>query len=122
MNEPDKNVLGTTLEPCSTSPMTGFFRDGCCKTGPNDVGSHTVCAVITAEFLDFTLTRGNDLTTPRPEYRFPGLKPGDRWCLCAMRWREAYEAGLAPPVLLEATHAKALEIIDLEDLENSAVS
>lgn len=102
--------------------MTGFFRDGCCKTGPNDTGSHTVCAVMTAEFLAFTQAQGNDLSTPRPEYRFPGLKPGDRWCLCAIRWREADEAGVAPRVVLEATHAKALDVIDREALEAAAAS
>lgn len=116
-----QNVLGTALQPCSTDPMTGFFRDGCCKTGPNDTGSHTVCAVMTAEFLAFTRAQGNDLSTPRPEYRFPGLKPGDRWCLCAVRWREAHEAGVAPPVALDATHAKALEVIDRDTLEAATI-
>ncbi len=117
-----QNVLGTTLQSCSTDPMTGFFRDGCCKTGPNDTGSHTVCAVMTAAFLAFTRAQGNDLSTPRPEYRFPGLKPGDRWCLCALRWREAHEAGVAPPVVLEATHAKALEVIERDALDAAAYS
>lgn len=121
-NSSVQNVLGTVLQPCSTDPMTGFFRDGCCKTGPNDTGSHTVCAVMTAEFLAFTQAQGNDLSTPRPEYRFPGLKPGDRWCLCAIRWREANEAGVAPRVVLEATHAKALDVIDRGALEAAAVS
>ncbi|MBB6431722.1 DUF2237 family protein [Algisphaera agarilytica] len=121
-NPQTKNVLGTELQPCSTDPMTGFFRDGCCKTGPNDTGSHTVCAVMTAEFLEFTRAQGNDLSTPRPEYRFPGLKPGDRWCLCAARWREADEAGIAPPVVLEATHAKAVDIVPLASLEAAAIS
>ncbi|MEM9419035.1 MAG: DUF2237 domain-containing protein [Planctomycetota bacterium] len=117
-----KNVLGTELQPCSTDPMTGFFRDGCCKTGPNDTGSHTVCAIMTAEFLEFTRAQGNDLSTPRPEYRFPGLKPGDRWCLCAARWREADEAGIAPPVVLDATHAKAVDIVPLASLEAAAIT
>lgn len=117
-----RNVLGGVLEPCSTDPMTGFFRDGCCRTGRGDVGVHVVCARITVEFLEFARTRGNDLITPRPEYRFPGLKPGDRWCLCAMRWKEALDAGKAPPVVLEATHESALEFLDLKDLREHAVS
>ena len=110
------NVLGGPLEVCSTRPMTGFYRDGCCHTGPQDSGRHVVCAQMTQEFLLFTQRMGNDLITPRPEYRFPGLKPGDRWCLCALRWREALEAGVAPPVILEATHKKALDCVILEDL------
>ena len=102
------------------SPRTGFHRDGYCHTGPHDAGSHTVCAVMTAEFLDFSLRRGNDLVTPRPEFDFPGLVPGDRWCLCASRWKDALEAGVAPPVLLAATHEKALEVVSLEQLQAHA--
>ena len=112
-----KNVLGTPLQPCGTDPMTGFYRDGCCETGPEDLGRHTVCAVVTADFLKFTASRGNDLSTPRPEYGFAGLKPGDRWCLCSGRWREAEEANVAPPVVLEATHEKALEEVSLDRLK-----
>lgn len=108
------NILGTRLQPCSTAPMTGFFRDGCCETGPTDRGRHIVCAVMTDEFLDFSRQCGNDLMTPRPEYRFPGLKAGDQWCLCLERWREALKAGKAPKVVLEATHQIALERISLE--------
>ena len=111
-----KNVLGTPLQSCSTQPLTGFTRNGCCETGPEDTGSHTVCAQVTEEFLAFSQSRGNDLSTPRPEYGFEGLKPGDRWCLCAARWHEAAEAGFAPPVILEATHERALEIVSLGDL------
>lgn len=103
----DTNLLGTDLQPCSIAPMTGFFRDGCCKTGPDDLGSHTVCSVMTEEFLEFSQARGNDLSTPRPEYQFPGLKPGDRWCVCAARWQEAADAGVAPRVVLSATHRLA---------------
>ena len=109
---PSKNVLGTELQLCSTSPMTGWFRDGCCATDERDRGSHTVCAEMTAEFLAFSRSRGNDLSTPRPEFGFPGLQPGDRWCLCAARWQEAYEAGMAPHVLLRATEESATEICD----------
>ena len=116
-----QNVLGTELEVCSTSPLTGFFRDGCCHTGPGDHGHHLVCAVMTAEFLEFSKRRGNDLSTPVPEYRFPGLKPGDRWCLCAQRWVEAYRAGCAPRLRLEATHALMLEYVDLEELRKYSV-
>ncbi|BAW95746.1 hypothetical protein NIES970_06590 [[Synechococcus] sp. NIES-970] len=116
-----KNVLGTTLQPCSTDPMTGFYRDGCCTTGANDFGRHVVCAQMTAAFLDFTKNQGNDLSTPMPQYNFPGLKPGDRWCLCAARWQEAFEIGVAPPVILEATHAKALEIVRREDLQRHSL-
>ncbi|MEM1013335.1 MAG: DUF2237 domain-containing protein [Planctomycetota bacterium] len=116
-----KNVLGGPLAVCGTDPKTGFYRDGCCETGPQDVGSHTVCAVVTEEFLAFTASRGNDLSTPRPEFRFPGLKPGDRWCLCSGRWREADEAGVAPPVVLEATHERALRAVDLDRLEANRV-
>ncbi|NBT57601.1 DUF2237 domain-containing protein [bacterium] len=111
-----KNVLGTELLSCCTHPPTGYFRDGFCRTDEKDWGRHVVCAVMTQEFLDFSLSRGNDLITPRPESLFPGLKPGDRWCLCALRWREAYEAGVAPTVNLESTHQKALELIPLEAL------
>jgi hypothetical protein len=116
-----KNILGEKLETCSTEPMTGFFRDGCCKTGANDVGSHTVCVEVTEEFLKFSVSRGNDLVTPRPEFDFPGLKPGDSWCVCVMRWREALEAGVAPPVNLKATHSAALNYVSLEDLQNHAL-
>jgi len=110
------NIAGKTLAVHGQSPMTGFYRDGYCRTGPGDSGLHVVAAIVTREFLDFTRARGNDLETPRPEYNFPGLKPGDRWCLCALRWREAYEAGVAPPVVLEATHEKALRYIPLDVL------
>jgi uncharacterized protein (DUF2237 family) len=112
-----KNVLGTDLVPCSYDPLTGYFRDGCCNTDASDVGSHLVCVRVTAEFLVFSAACGNDLATARPEHRFAGLKPGDRWCLCANRWREALEAGFAPPVILESTHAKALEFVTLAQLE-----
>jgi uncharacterized protein (DUF2237 family) len=115
-----KNVLGTELQSCSSSPLTGFYRDGCCNTGAGDAGVHVVCAEVTAEFLDFSRGRGNDLSTPNPMFQFPGLKPGDRWCLCAQRWSEALEAGAAPPVVLEATHISALEFIDLDDLQSHA--
>ncbi|MCX7214176.1 MAG: DUF2237 domain-containing protein [Burkholderiales bacterium] len=110
------NVLGGPLLACSYDPLTGFFRDGCCETGVDDVGSHTVCARVTADFLAFSRSRGNDLSTPRPEYRFKGLVEGDRWCLCAARWLEAYEAGMAPPVVLESTHEMALRIVPLQAL------
>jgi uncharacterized protein (DUF2237 family) len=110
------NVLGGPLLACSYDPLTGFFRDGCCETGVDDVGSHTVCARVTADFLAFSCSRGNDLSTPRPEYRFKGLVEGDRWCLCAARWLEAYEAGMAPPVVLESTHEMALRIVPLQAL------
>lgn len=111
-----RNVLGGALLPCSVAPLTGFFRDGCCNTGPEDIGLHVVCAEVSAEFLQFSKAAGNDLSTPRPEYGFAGLQPGDRWCLCAARWEEARRAGFAPPVLLEATHEAALEICALDDL------
>jgi uncharacterized protein len=114
--EPDTNVVGGALLPCSSDPVTGFYRDGCCATGPEDVGSHTVCAVMTAEFLAFSAMAGNDLSTPRPDWGFPGLSPGDRWCVCAARWQEAREAGCAPAVVLAATHARALEAVAIEDL------
>jgi hypothetical protein len=118
---PSRNVLGTTLEDCSTRPMTGFFRNGCCDTSPQDVGSHTVCVVATAEFLQFSKDCGNDLSTPIPAYGFPGVKPGDRWCLCAPRWQEALEAGHAPRIVLRATHEGALEHCALADLKKYAV-
>ncbi|OLB79803.1 MAG: hypothetical protein AUI14_09155 [Actinobacteria bacterium 13_2_20CM_2_71_6] len=117
----DRNVLGGELEPCGTDPVTGFYRDGCCSTGPEDLGSHTVCAVVTAEFLAHQRRTGNDLITPRPEFRFPGLQPGDRWCVVAIRWLEAYEAGVAAPVVLAATHARAVDIVPLEALREHAV-
>jgi uncharacterized protein (DUF2237 family) len=119
--EPQKNVFGEPLAVCSESPRTGFFRDGCCNTGPQDVGSHTVCAVMTAEFLEFSKKAGNDLSTPAHEYGFPGLKAGDRWCLCAARWQQAFEAGRAPKVVLSATHERALEIAALPDLKRFAI-
>ena len=112
-----KNVLGTSLVPCSYDPLTGYFRDGCCNTDESDRGSHLLCARVTEAFLAFSLRRGNDLITPRPENRFHGLKPGDRWCLCVNRWCEALEAGVAPPVLLESTHANALQVVTLKTLE-----
>lgn len=111
------NVLGTPLVPCSYDPLTGFFRDGCCKTDAHDHGSHVVCARVTQEFLVYSLQRGNDLMTPQPEFRFAGLREGDRWCLCANRWVEALAAGVAPPVVLECTHQKALEFISLQTLQ-----
>ena len=111
-----KNVLGTTLKLCSSSPLTGYRRDGFCKTDQNDNGLHLVAAVMTKEFLDFTRSRGNDLSSPNPLFNFPGLVPGDRWCLCALRWKEAYVSGCAPPVILEATNEKALKVIKLEHL------
>ena len=115
------NVLGTELQACSFDPLTGFFRDGCCNTDAHDHGTHVICTRVTADFLAFSLTRGNDLSTPRPEYRFHGLQPGDRWCLCARRWREAFEAGVAPPVHLEGTHVKALEVVTLDQLQACAL-
>jgi hypothetical protein len=115
-----RNVFGAPLACCCTSPRTGFHRDGYCHTGPHDLGSHTVCAVMTAAFLEFSRSRGNDLVTPRADLDFPGLKPGDRWCLCVGRWREALQAGVAPPVLLAATHEKALEVVTLEQLQAHA--
>jgi len=117
----EQNVLGGPLEPCGTDPVTGFYRDGCCSTGPDDLGSHTVCAVVTAEFLAHQRQVGNDLSTPRPEYHFPGLQPGDRWCVVAARWLEAYQAGVAPPVVLAATHARAAETVPLDLLREYAV-
>jgi len=115
------NVLGTPLLPCSYDPLTGFFRDGCCHTDAQDHGTHVVCARVTQAFLDFSLAQGNDLITPQPQHRFAGLKPGDRWCLCALRWREALHAGVAPPVVLAATHGKALEVVTLAQLQDHAV-
>ena len=116
-----KNVLGGPLQPCCMSPMTGFERDGYCRTGPEDLGSHTVCAEVSEEFLKFSKAVGNDLSTPHPEYGFPGLKPGDRWCLCVSRWEEAFLAGIAPRVILEATHERALDVVDLDELKNYAL-
>jgi uncharacterized protein (DUF2237 family) len=115
-----RNVLGGELDDCGRDPLTGFYRNGCCDTGADDVGVHVVCARMTAEFLDFALSQGNDLITPVPAAGFPGLTPGDRWCLCASRWREALDAGVAPPVVLEATHVATLEWIDLRDLRRHA--
>ena len=110
------NVIGEPLEPCSTDPLTGFYRDGCCKTDESDRGNHVVCAVMTSEFLEFSLNQGNDLITPRAEYQFPGLKPGDRWCVCALRWVEAVQAGVVAPVVLESTQEKILDHVSLETL------
>ena len=118
---PSLNVLGGPLESCSLRPMSGFYRNGCCDTGADDVGSHTVCVVTTAEFLAFSRAAGNDLSTPMPDYGFPGLVPGDRWCLCAPRWQEALEAGSAPRVVLRATHQGALDYCSLEDLKRYAI-
>jgi uncharacterized protein (DUF2237 family) len=116
----DRNVLGGELEPCGTDPVTGFYRDGCCSTGPEDAGSHTVCAVMTREFLAYSSSVGNDLVTPRPEYSFPGLNPGDRWCVVAARWLQAADAGFAPPVVLACTHERALQIVPLDLLRAHA--
>ena len=116
-----QNVLGEPLEPCSYEPLTGWLRDGCCNTGAGDRGLHLVCVQVTAEFLDFTQLAGNDLSTPVPAYDFPGLKPGDRWCLCITRWKQALEAGVAPPVVLAATHVSALEFVSLSELQDCAV-
>jgi uncharacterized protein len=116
-----KNIFGEPLECCCTNPMTGFYRDGFCRTNQEDNGKHVVCAIVTAEFLEFSRRQGNDLSTPRPEYLFPGLQPGDKWCLCALRWKEAFEAGCAPKVVLEATDERALEYIDINDLIALAV-
>lgn len=116
-----RNVLGEELVPCSLDPVTGFFRNGCCETGPHDVGMHTVCAVMTAEFLSYSKSVGNDLSTPRPDLGFDGLKPGDRWCLCAPRWKEALDAGAAPQVVLDATHEETLAIVPLGVLKDYAV-
>jgi uncharacterized protein (DUF2237 family) len=116
-----RNVLGEDLMPCSIQPLTGFYRDACCNTGPEDAGRHVVCAEMTTEFLRFSRAVGNDLSTPRPASGFPGLVPGDRWCLCASRWQEAFEHGLAPPVILASTHESALEVCRLEDLRTRAL-
>jgi len=116
-----RNVRGGPLAPCSSKPLTGYYRNGCCDTGPEDLGIHTVCAVMTSDFLAYSASVGNDLGSPRPEYGFPGLQPGDRWCLCAARWVQAFEAGFAPRVVLESTHLATLALIDLEDLEQFAV-
>ncbi len=116
-----RNVFGEPLIPCSLSPTTGFYRTGCCETGEEDLGLHVVCAEMTAEFLEFSKARGNDLSTPRPEFGFPGLEPGDRWCLCAARWKEAYDAGAAPRVVLMATHEAVLQLVSLEDLKPYAL-
>src|SRR5690349_11154598 len=115
------NVRGGALAPCSEAPQTGFYRNGCCDTGPEDTGMHTVCAVMTEAFLVFSREQGNDLSAPRPELGFPGLRPGDRWCLCVGRWREALAAGVAPPVVLAATHEEALAVVALDDLERHAI-
>jgi uncharacterized protein (DUF2237 family) len=111
-----KNIFGESLKPCCTNPKTGFYRDGFCRTNQEDNGKHVVCAIVTEEFLQFSLRQGNDLITPRPAYHFPGLRPGDKWCLCALRWKEAFEAGCAPKVVLEATDERALKYIDINDL------
>lgn len=116
-----RNVLGSDLQPCSVNPVTGFFRNGCCETGPHDMGMHTVCAVMTAEFLAYSKAVGNDLSTPRLDLDFPGLRPGDRWCLCAPRWKEALDAGAAPKVVLESTHEETLAIVPLGILKDHAV-
>lgn len=117
----DRNVLGGELEVCGTDPLTGFYRNGCCNTGDDDPGNHTVCAVVTAEFLTHQRSVGNDLSTPRPEFGFAGLRPGDRWCVCASRWQHAYEAGAAAPVVLAATHERATEVVSLDALREHAV-
>lgn len=116
-----RNVLGGELIACSYDPLTGFFRDGCCHTRSDDVGTHVICAKVTADFLAFSARQGNDLSTPQPEYRFRGLQPGDRWCLCVLRWKEALDAGLAPPVVLQSTHERALEFVTLAQLQAHAV-
>lgn len=116
-----RNIFGESIEMCSNRPLTGFYRTGCCHTGEDDFGLHTVCIEMTAEFLSFSKMRGNDLSTPLPEFGFPGLKPGDRWCLCAQRWKEALEAGMAPRVVLRATHEATLEIVSIEDLKRYAI-
>jgi uncharacterized protein (DUF2237 family) len=118
---PPKNVLGEDLDVCGCSPKTGYFRTGSCETGPQDRGSHVVCAEVTEAFLEFTRSKGNDLRSPAPEFNFPGLKPGDRWCLCAHRWKEALDAGVAPPIVLAATHQAALRHVSLEDLKSHAL-
>ena len=118
---PERNVLGDELHPCGTDPLTGFFRDGCCSTGPEDLGSHTICAVVTAEFLEHQRSIGNDLSTPTPQYRFPGLVPGDRWCVTAANWARAYDAGVAAPVVLAATNEAVLKIVPLPALREHAI-
>ena len=120
-DETARNVLGGELKPCSIDPVTGFYRNGCCETGPHDLGLHTVCAVMTEAFLAYSKAAGNDLSTPMPEYEFPGLKPGDRWCLCAPRWKEALDAGMAPMLVLESTHEETLAIVPLGVLKDYAV-
>ncbi len=120
-DETARNVLGGELKPCSVDPVTGFYRNGCCETGPHDLGLHTVCAVMTEAFLAYSKAAGNDLSTPMPEYEFPGLKPGDRWCLCAPRWKEALDAGMAPMLVLESTHEETLAIVPLGVLKDYAV-
>ena len=112
-----RNVLGSEIQDCSIDPMTGFYRDGCCNTGPGDIGTHTVCSIMTDEFLEYSRNKGNDLTTPRPEFGFPGLKAGDAWCLCALRWEEARQAGFAPRVKLTSTNIKTLEMVEFEHLK-----
>ena len=119
-DETARNVLGGELIPCSIDPVTGFYRNGCCETGPHDLGLHTVCAVMTADFLAYSKSAGNDLSTPHPEYEFPGLQPGDRWCLCAPRWKEALDAGMAPQLVLESTHEETLAIVTLGVLKDYA--
>jgi uncharacterized protein (DUF2237 family) len=121
MSEIARNVLGEPIVACSFEPLTGFYRDGCCKTGPEDIGRHLVCAVMTDEFLDFSKQCGNDLSTPRPQWNFPGLVEGDQWCLCVDRWKEAFMAGMAPKVKLESTHMSALQVVDLETLRLHSV-
>ena len=121
MSSEQRNVFGEPLEPCSLKPVTGFYRNGCCETGPHDLGLHTVCAVMTEEFLAFSKATGNDLSTPRPEFGFPGLAAGNRWCLCAERWQEAFEAGVAPRVVLAATHEATLGIVRLGDLKRHSL-
>ncbi len=118
--ETQLNVFGERLIVCSTQPLAGFYRDGCCHTGPMDTGNHTVCAVMTSAFLDFTKIQGNDLSTPLPQYRFPGLKPGDKWCICVNRWKEAFDAGVAPKVVLEATHENTLKVVTIQQLIDHA--
>lgn len=119
--EPQKNVFGEEIEPCSHDPLTGFYRDGCCSTGVDDFGSHTVCIVATNDFLSYSKSRGNDLSTPMPDFGFPGLQAGDQWCLCALRWQEAYEAGKAPKIKLASTNQKALDLVKFEDLKSCAI-
>lgn len=120
-HEHARNVLGEKLQSCSEDPVTGFYRDGCCNVGPDDLGVHSVCVRVTAEFLEFSKARGNDLSTPMPQFGFAGLKPGDQWCLCAARWQEAFEAGMAPRVVLQATHEVTLQLVALDDLKKFAV-